>query len=237
MLKEIVKKIIPKKYHEKINQSLVGFFTNDGEKFYSQEGEDMVLRKQLAGLDKGFFVDIGAHHPTRFSNTYYFYKKGWRGINVDAMPGSMKLFEKKRPGDINLEIAASDKKEKLTYYGFEEPALNGFSDQLSKSRNREDHKLLFKKVIQTKTLAEILDRYLPKKQKIDFLSVDVEGLDYRVLKSNNWQKYLPTFILTEILYDDISEITASKIYKLLKSKKYNLVAKTGFTVIFKRDKL
>ena len=56
---------------------------------YSQEGEDMILGKIFSGQKHGFYVDVGAHHPLRFSNTYLFYLKGWRGINIDAMPGSM----------------------------------------------------------------------------------------------------------------------------------------------------
>ena len=60
---------------------------------FSQEGEDLLINRILNNKSEGFFIDIGAHHPIRFSNTYFFYRKGWRGINVDAMPGSMKAFE------------------------------------------------------------------------------------------------------------------------------------------------
>ena len=64
-------------------------------KSYSQEGEDMVLRSFFEGQKnyKGFFVDVGAHHPYRFSNTLHFYKKGWRGINIDPQPGMQALGE------------------------------------------------------------------------------------------------------------------------------------------------
>lgn len=234
MLKKIILKIVPKKHHEKLNQFVVSTLTDNGEKFYSQEGEDMVLRKHLSGIKNGFFVDIGAHHPTKFSNTYYFYKKGWTGINVDAMPGSMKLFNKKRPKDINLEFAVSDKKEKLTYYAFEESALNGFSDQLSLVRGKREHKILFKKIIETKTLAEILNKYMPKKRQIDFMTIDVEGLDYQVLKSNDWKKFAPKFILIEILHENISQVFDSKIFRFLRSKKYEFVAKTDNTIIFRK---
>lgn len=82
-------------------------------------------------------MDVGAHHPKRFSNTHYFYKKGWRGINIDAMPGGMRLFRKIRPKDINLEIAISDKKRVLTYYVFNDHALNGFSKGLPTERDEK----------------------------------------------------------------------------------------------------
>jgi len=70
---------------------------------FAQEGEDRVLYRMFQGRfgRPGFYVDVGAHHPTRFSNTYLFYRMGWRGINLDAMPGSMAAFARARPRDIN----------------------------------------------------------------------------------------------------------------------------------------
>ena len=64
----------------------------------------MILIRIFSNKSHGFFIDVGAHHPKRLSNTYYFYKRGWRGVNIDAMPGSMREFSKFRKRDINLEI-------------------------------------------------------------------------------------------------------------------------------------
>lgn len=96
----------------------------------------------------------GAHHPMRFSNTYLFYKKGWNGINIDAMPDSMKPFNKFRPRDINIEKPVSGKKQVLTYYAFNESALNGFSKELSEERasNENNYHIIFEKDIETLTL-------------------------------------------------------------------------------------
>jgi hypothetical protein len=105
---------------------------------YSQEGEDAILYRLFENLQNGFFVDIGAHHPFRFSNTYKFYKLGWRGINIDAMPGSMEAFKAARPNDINLEIPVSDKEEDLPFFTFNDHALNTFSEELAKERDGKD---------------------------------------------------------------------------------------------------
>ncbi|MEI8061183.1 MAG: FkbM family methyltransferase [Candidatus Berkelbacteria bacterium] len=235
MLKKIAKKIIPKKFQEKIYKTLTKPFENFASEFYSQEGEDAILARFFDSSYKGFFVDIGAHHPKRFSNTYHFYKKGWRGINIDAMPGSMKLFNKLRPRDINLEVAVSDKSQKLTYYAFKESALNGFSEELSLLRNKKQNcELLFKKDLKTVALAKVLDQNLPKGQKIDFMTVDVEGLDLEVLKSNNWKKYSPDYILIEILNSNLADVGKSEVYKFLQPLGYVAVAKTRDTALFQR---
>lgn len=233
MLKKMLKKIIPEKYHEKIYKILMNPLAGYARASYSQEGEDIVLSRFFDNAKKGFYVDIGAHHPKRFSNTYYFYKLGWRGINLDAMPGSMKLFKKIRPRDINLEVAISDKKQVLTYYAFNESALNGFSRELSLERDKKEScKVVFKREIKTETLSDTLDKYLPDGQSIDFMSVDVEGLDLEVLKSNNWVKYIPSYILVEILDNNWRDVMSNEICDFLHDKGYEIVAKTRDTALF-----
>lgn len=205
------------------------------QKSWSQEGEDLILSRYFENIKtKGFYVDVGAHHPLRFSNTYKFYKQGWHGINIDAMPGSMDLFNRLRPRDINLEKAVSDSKQIMTYYAFNEPALNGFSKELTEHRDGQgNNKIIFKKDIETSTLDEILDQYMPKDQNIDFLSVDVEGLDLAVLKSNNWGKYSPELILIEICGSTLDELLNSEATIFLKKFGYTIYAKCVNTVIFK----
>jgi FkbM family methyltransferase len=202
---------------------------------FSQDGEDLVIAELFPGKAEGFYIDVGAHHPQRFSNTYYFYLKGWRGINIDAMPGSMNIFELLRPNDINLEIPISDKLEVLTYYQFDEPALNSFSLPLSQERNNKtQYKIIGETKLSTQTLASVLDKYLPSGKSIDFLSIDVEGLDYQVLSSNNWDKYQPEVVLIEDLnLQSLSNINNSQVCCFLESKGYILLAKTLRTLIFK----
>ena len=76
----------------------------------------MILRVIFAKQQTGFYVDVGAHHPKRFSNTYFFYKKGWYGINIDATPGIMENFKKMRKRDINLNIGISDTTGERDFY-------------------------------------------------------------------------------------------------------------------------
>lgn len=212
------------------------FFDGYALKSYSQEGEDMILRRIFERQSSGFYVDVGAHHPKRFSNTYFFYKRGWRGINIDAMPDSMRVFNKARPRDINIEKPISDKKQALTYYAFNEPALNGFSKELSEARDGVGgYEIIFTKDIETETLEDILDRNFPDSSDIDFLSIDVEGLDFSVLKSNNFIKYRPKVILIEILGSSLDEIEDNEVAFFLKDKGYRLYAKAVNTVFFISD--
>lgn len=236
-MKKKISGLLPKEIRIKLAKLTNNFLVDFAFKSYSQEGEDMILRRIFAKQQKGFYVDVGAHHPKRFSNTFNFYKKGWRGINIDAMPGSMKLFRRVRPNDINLEIPISNNGQILTYYVFNEPALNGFSKEISYARQNEKNKFYIQKEIrlQTFSLSEILEKNLPGNIKIDFLSIDVEGFDFDVLKSNDWEKFKPTVVLVEIFGKNLSEIIENEISLYLGSLGYSIYAKTINTVVFIHD--
>ncbi len=201
---------------------------------FSQCAEDTILATLFCYKMKGFFVDIGAFHPYKFSNTYLFYRKGWNGINIDAAPGSMRLFNKLRPLDINLEIAISDISEKLTYYYLGEGnAMNTFSKQMIETLGNQE-KIQKTIDITTQRLDSILDKYLSGKE-INFMSIDVENLELMVLKSNNWDKYRPHVLLLESfeLMNSNNDFDIP-IMAYLNDKGYKLICKTINGIFFLR---
>jgi FkbM family methyltransferase len=203
---------------------------------YSQDGEDMMIKSfyEHKKDNKGFYVDVGAHHPYRFSNTAYFYKRGWRGINIEPTTVLFKNFIRHRKHDINLNIAISNTNEPLTFYQFDEPALNSLDEKLSLERHENTkYKIIKKDTISSFKLSEVLEKYMPEKTKIDFLTIDVEGFDLEVLKSNDWDKFIPDFILIECDCDSFQDMTRDNIYSFLKELSYELVGRSKRTSIFR----
>jgi len=201
---------------------------------YSQQGEDAVLFGMLNYSHSGFYVDVGAHHPKRFSNSFKFYKMGWSGINIDPMPQMKLNFDKERPRDINIEVGIAEEEGVLNYYMFEESALNTFDEKTVKYFQEiyPSCKILEINKIPVTTLAKCLDQNMPPNVNIDFMSVDCEGLDFEVLKSNNWNKYKPKIIVCEIHDMDIESVSTSEIGKYLKNLGYKFEAKTGLSSFF-----
>jgi FkbM family methyltransferase len=205
---------------------------------FSQEGEDIILDKIFQDINKGsdykgFFVDIGAHHPLRFSNTYKFYQNGWRGINVDPLPGIKKAFDKVRSRDINLELGISSVNSYLNYYMFRESAFNTFDLKTMEIVSQNHSELIEVKKIKTSSLGTILDQHLPKNQSVDFFSIDVEGLDFEVLSSNNWDRYTPKVIVVEQRSQRIDpSIFNSSVFLLLEKKEFYLYSKLCNSMIF-----
>ena len=205
-----------------------------GRMSFSQEGEDLILARifEVLGVDKGFFVDVGAHHPYRFSNTYYFYRRGWAGINIDARPGTKKLFNFFRHRDITIECGISSSESILTYYSFNEPALNTFSKEEAQLKKSSKYRVIEEIKIPVTTLKSVLDNNLPMGKKIDFMSIDVEGFDHEVICSNDWLKYRPTLIAVELLNASIEDIRLHHTAAILFGQNYKIIAKTHNTYFF-----
>jgi len=207
-------------------------FLTDFLKFhYSQFGEDIVL-KELIKNEKsdGFFVDVGCYHPKKYSNTYLLYRRGWRGINIDMEEDKISLFNMVRPRDYNILCPISDKREKVTLFRHGKFGLGSTIDKDYAAKTSDE--LFDQKAIETKTLTEIINESPYNNKQIDVLSIDVEGMDFRVLNSLDFKTYRPKVIIIEDHHRNIEEVLKSDIYILLKKHSYILRSWTFYSLIF-----
>lgn len=163
---------------------------------YSQTGEDIILDSFLEGKKNGFYIDVGAYHPISLSNTYKFYKRGWSGINIEPNHNKFNLFKKQRPRDINLNIGIGSDEKVSPFYIFDADTLSTFSKESMENYKKIGHRVSEIKEIDLIPLKNVIEKYA-KNKDIDFLSVDTEGYDLEVLKTNDWNLFRPKFIILE----------------------------------------
>lgn len=193
------------------------------------DGEDIALKKYTQHLERGFYVDIGAHHPVQRSNTCLLYQKGWRGINVDISKFSLDLFNYLRPEDINIQCAVSDLNGEIDlYYQKEFSQLNTSDIKWAKENFNNNFKT---QKIKCKAFNTLISETKYKNKTIDFLNIDVEGAEIKVLSGLNFNIYNPKIICIEILghrhLEDINErersLKSDPIYNFLDEKNYDKV--------------
>ena len=197
-------------------------------KSYAMDGEDIAIKKYVQYINNGFYVDIGSHHPLQRSNTYLLYQTGWHGINVDINDFTLDLFNHLRPDDINIQSAISDYNGDIDfYYQKNFSQLNTTDINWDKENFRNNFQT---KKIKCQTFNNLLDQTKYKNQKINFLNIDVEGAEMKVLKSLNFNKYNPEVICIEILgyrhlsnSEKESKIKSDEVYKFLLEKSYKKV--------------
>lgn len=193
---------------------------------YAQFGEDIALANFLDIRKPGFFVDVGSWHPKRFSNTYALYRRGWRGVNIDLDPDKIYCAQWVRPGDVNVVAAVTDVARRAKVYSDRAFSLGATIDPThagSAPALRE---------VETTTLTEILDTTRYRDRPIDFLSVDVEGLDLSVLRGLDFARYRPAVIAIEAVAPDIAQILASDLHAFLTERGYRLANWVGLTLIY-----
>jgi FkbM family methyltransferase len=199
---------------------------------FAQEGEDLILERMFEHQPAGVYVDVGAHHPRRFSNTLLLYRRGWHGVNIDAAPGSMRTFKKLRPRDINLEIGVTADDAERDFYVFNEPALNTFDAARAKSLERPPYKIAGVHKVRCAPLATILQEH--GIAHIDLLTIDAEGFDFEVLRTLDWTKTQPRVVLMEQHSRDIEDLVASELHQFLRGHGYRFAAKTFNSVFYMR---
>lgn len=166
--------------------------------YYAQNREDLILSAFFPDIEEGFYVDIGAYDPDFESVTKLFYAKGWRGINVEPQMDNYKKFTTKRHKDINVNVGISSKPGKLQLRSYANGGLSTFSEEMKDEyrRNGSPATNEYEDIeVETVTLRALFKEHAPS--KIHFMKVDVEGLEYEVLSSNDWGKYRPEVLCIE----------------------------------------
>lgn len=204
---------------------------------YSQTGEDRVLAALIGDLRDGFYVDVGSHHPYRISNTALFYRLGWSGIDIDPAPGTCQRFQRQRRRSIALELAVGTQPGAAKFFEFSESAVSTISQEWAEMQEARFGRPLANHIeVEVRPLAAILDQYLPEGREIDLLTVDVEGSDLDVLRSNDWGRFRPRFLMVEAFdFVDLDKVGNSVVWQFLTDKGYRAVAATPTTVVFMRD--
>lgn len=200
----------------------------------SSNGEDIWLKTYFSECYpadyKGIYVDVGAFHPFYSSNSRWAYDAGWRGINIDANADCIKLFEKFRPEDKNINCGVSDEAGELEFYIYNGLDMCTFDKNLFKDRLR----LRETRKVSVRTLNEILEEN--NVTDIDFLDIDVEGLDEKIIMSFDWKKYNPQCVLVEILNkNSIEDILETKIHRKMVAEGYRLVNYAIVTAMYVKE--
>lgn len=193
-------------------------------KTYSQSGEDVFIADYMRrhSIKNGKYVDVGAFHPIKYSNTCLLFNKGWSGTNIDLNPTSIDYFKILRPKDKNVCCAISNKEKKTKIF------MNNIFSPLNTISRKHASSLNFDS-------KNDLDFYIKSrkfnnivKEKFNFLNIDIEGLDYQVIKSINLNKYKPNLICIEIL----DKKTLKGIKKYLNKFEYCYIKKFSTSYLF-----
>jgi FkbM family methyltransferase len=199
-----------------------------GDKSYAQHGDDLVIRAifHSLGITCPSYLDLGAHHPENISNTKLFYDTGSRGINVEANPNLHKLFLEQRPQDINLNVGVGIKSGFQDFYMIDgESGRNSFIKEVAEGFVMDYPEFAITEVRQIPIFT--VEQILHHRRIPDFLSIDIEGMDFEVLQSIDFRRYPFKVVCVEI-----QPYSEEDIRTLMHNVGYYSIIKCGSNLIF-----
>jgi hypothetical protein len=197
-------------------------------KHYAGHAEDISLARLFPKRREGFFVDVGCYHPIKYSTTWTFYRRGWRGVNIDLDDLKIELFDMVRREDTNVVRAISDREGTTRYF---KSGLFSQINTIDAEHAAGLGKAFPPREVACSRLTTVLDATRYKDRPIDFLNVDAEGHDLVVLESLDFARYRPSVIAVEVHGRGLDRVQRDPIYVFLKAKGYSLVAWCGETLI------
>ena len=204
-------------------------------KFYSQFQQDkFIYENYFKNKQNGFFVDIGAYDGEIDSNSLFFENLGWEGICVEPNPDMFKKMKELRKCTC-LPYAISDKNEISSFFQIKEgpSTLSGLVNEFNQKSierineyNLENNQAFNYIDIECKTFDNIIKIY-----NIDFLSLDTEGNELKILQSIDFSKYNIDIITVENNdYDN-------KFFNFLTTKNYTFITRLGCDELYKKNKI
>lgn len=201
---------------------------SENPQFFGQLSEDEELQKWLPESE-GTYLDIGAGYPVRGSNTFCFYKRGWRGIAIEPIRTNTFIFKLFRRGDKVINRLVGRSSGSVYFYHFEPYEYSTTDDEIaSQMKRRADTRLISRRKVRQISIAELELCISPLQPTL--LSIDAEGADLEILKGIPWEKYCPRVICVEEWADRIDP--SENVTRFLRANAYTLVANLSPSLIF-----
>ena len=169
---------------------------------FAQQGEDAIIKSIFENhlkIDKPSYIDIGAYHPAYSNNTFLMYLQGSRGVLVEPNPAYTALLRDGRPGDtvLNIGIGITDETEADFYVFDKHSQLNTFSKEWADKYIAEYGPGILKEIVKMPlvNINRVLEEHFETGPNI--FSIDVEGLDYDILKTLDFERFRPSLFCME----------------------------------------
>lgn len=205
---------------------------------FSQFGEELVVmhafEKFFPKTGPGFYIDVGAHHPTEYSTTAILHRHGWRGINIDVNERGIELLKSARPDDVSIVAGVGRARQRRSYYLFD-PAAVSTLDPATRDQWLANGWVLKRTMeVEVYPLSEIVSSHLSKTQQVDYLNIDIEGLDLEALETYDFLQYAPSVVTIELHDLDLLEAKHHPAVRLLIGLGYRFHSYVAITAIFIR---
>jgi FkbM family methyltransferase len=198
---------------------------------FAQNFEDVLLSRVFRDRSDGFYIDVGAMDPCYDSVTRHFYDKGWCGINIEPAKMYFDMLCKARPRDINLDIAVGAQNDILPFFEVSKSGTSTLRSDIAKAL-RDGGGDGEERFVTVRTLQWVCEQYV--KRPIDFLKIDAEGWEEKVILGADFDKYRPRILIIEATSPNTQVPSWQEWQPLLEERGYECVYWDGLNRFYAR---
>ena len=212
------------------------WFDTAWQPYWALEAEDVLISLLLKAGESPTsrcYVDIGAHHPRRYSTTFLLYRLGWTGLLVEPNPSLAQELRRGRRRDMVEQCAVSDSSGTATFYVYENPCYSTLSaEHAARLQDEQGMRALHQIVTPVRPLRELVNAYPDVFRRAELLKVDAEAHDIEVLRSNDWSQFRPRFVVAEMLGEVAQTAPRAEVALFLFERGYRLRSFLYHSAIF-----
>lgn len=209
------------RFLKRVKRTIMPYFLCKTRMFNAAYGEDAVIKGMCDRQEIVIktYLDIGANHPINGNATYLFYCNGARGYLIEPNKKHAEELRKVRPKDQVLSIGLSADENNgqiLEYYNFEEQYFhnrNTFDAEIAEKVKRAFHTNYRTEYVEVRSINSLIDDGVIK-DNIDYISIDVEGHEWEILKGFNFQKNHVKIFNIEKGSDKVKELILRNGYRI-----------------------
>lgn len=177
--------------------------------------DEQRLVQEFFGDRVGFFVDVGANDPFKDSQSWHLERLGWGGLLIEPLPDAAeRLRQSRRAIVVEVACTSPERANRSAVLRVAGPFSSLESDLRVVGAQAQSEI-----EVPTRTLDDVLRTHAV--DRVDFVSIDVEGHELEVLRGFSVERYRPALILIEDHAFDLSR------HRALKRRGYRLIRRTG----------
>jgi FkbM family methyltransferase len=212
------------------------WFDTAWQPYWALEAEDVLISLLLKAGESAAgrrYIDIGAHHPRRYSTTFLLYRLGWTGLLVEPNPSLARDLRRGRPRDVIEQCAVSNSSGTAIFYVYDNPCYSTLSaEHAARLKNEQGMHARQEIVTSVRPLRELLDAHSDMFRRAELLKVDAEAHDIEVLRSNDWSRFRPRFVMAEMLGEVAQTAPRAEVAVFLRERGYQLRSFLYHSAIF-----
>jgi FkbM family methyltransferase len=208
---------------------------------FAEHGEDILFHRLLLWKERGYYIDCGAYHSRHMSMTARLRNFGWTGLNIDIDEQVCTQLKSDIPQSTTICAAIGPTEGRASFYKYQDAVINTTDPcqhahlEAIARRGELFTQFIGVEEVRTTSIERLVSELGIEDGCVDYLNIDIEGVELDALRGFPWDKQGPKVISVEIHRLDLTTCSANPAVLYMASRGYVLQSYVFHTAIFTKS--